>query len=87
MCTSPNHAHTPELVYFAEVLLPLAVQMENTSRGQEAQGQALGACMYHQLYVQLWDLLPGFCTLPVDGPVVTLLCFLFLSCNLIVSMY
>eukprot|EP00124_Ichthyophonus_hoferi_P002367 Ihof_evm5s158 gene=Ihof_evmTU5s158 len=59
--------HT-ELVYFADEILPLAVRLENKSRILPGQNQAMAAKMYHQLYIQLWDLLPGFCTLPTDGP-------------------
>ena len=54
------------LVWFATSLGPLITELERAAVTMNAQGQATAAMQYRVLSLQVWALLPGFCTRPSD---------------------
>lgn len=55
-----------KLGYFHTNLLPLAQQVLTRSRQCQNQKKPVEAQNYHLIYLQLWALFPGFCSLPTD---------------------
>jgi len=57
-----------QLAFFGATLAPLAEQVLARSRQCQQQRKPVEAQNYHLIYLQIWALFPGFCTLPTDGP-------------------
>jgi ribosomal RNA-processing protein 12 len=57
-----DHIRGAPLAYFTRELLPVAAHLLSVSEGATKQQQLLLAKTYHMLYLQVWALLPGFCT-------------------------
>ncbi|RDD41937.1 RRP12-like protein [Trichoplax sp. H2] len=55
-----------ELAYFQDTMLPLAVMMKQKSMEYKNNGHELQATVYKTLFIQIWSLLPGFCTNTTD---------------------
>ncbi|KPP75792.1 hypothetical protein Z043_104935 [Scleropages formosus] len=60
-----NVKHT-ELAFFTSYFLPLATTLKQRAEELEAAGQKLEAKVYQTLQLQIWTMLPGFCTKPSD---------------------
>uniref|UniRef100_A0A8C9VZ40 Ribosomal RNA processing 12 homolog n=1 Tax=Scleropages formosus TaxID=113540 RepID=A0A8C9VZ40_SCLFO len=60
-----NAKHT-ELAFFTSYFLPLATTLKQRAEELEAAGQKLEAKVYQTLQLQIWTMLPGFCTKPSD---------------------
>lgn len=55
-----------ELKYFFEVLLPLSADLRAKAANLKEAGKLLESKVYDTLQLQIWALLPGFCTRPTD---------------------
>jgi len=55
-----------ELKYFFDVMLPLAANLRTKATSLKEAGKLLESKLYDTLQLQIWSLLPGFCTRPTD---------------------
>lgn len=55
-----------ELKYFFDVMLPLSANLRTKAISLREAGKLLESKVYDTLQLQIWDLLPGFCTRPTD---------------------
>lgn len=61
-----DHVKNTHLSFFASYFLPLASTLKQRAEELEQAGQKLEAKVYQTLQLQIWTMLPGFCTCPVD---------------------
>ncbi|XP_053188669.1 RRP12-like protein [Scomber japonicus] len=61
-----DHVKNTHLGFFNSYFLPLASTLKQRAEELEQQGQKLEAKVYQTLQLQIWTMLPGFCTCPVD---------------------
>ncbi|XP_066534944.1 RRP12-like protein [Hoplias malabaricus] len=61
-----DHVKNTQLAYFASYFLPLASTLKQKADELEQAGQKLVAKVYQTLQLQIWTMLPGFCTKPSD---------------------
>ncbi|XP_043111552.1 RRP12-like protein [Puntigrus tetrazona] len=61
-----DHVKNTQLAYFTSYVFPLAIKLKQTADDLEQSGEKLMAKVYNTLQMQLWTMLPGFCTKPVD---------------------
>ncbi|XP_077437828.1 RRP12-like protein [Vanacampus margaritifer] len=61
-----DHVKNSHLGFFTSYFLPLASTLKQRSEELEEAGQKLVAKVYQILQLQIWTMLPGFCTCPVD---------------------
>ncbi|XP_065152602.1 RRP12-like protein isoform X2 [Paramisgurnus dabryanus] len=61
-----DHVKNTQLSYFTSYFLPLASKLKQTAEELEQSGQKLMAKVYQTLQLQIWTMLPGFCTKPTD---------------------
>ncbi|XDV50459.1 hypothetical protein PO909_019515 [Leuciscus waleckii] len=61
-----DHVKNTQLAYFTSHFLPLATKLKQTADELEQSGQKLMAKVYQTLQMQIWTMLPGFCTKPTD---------------------
>uniref|UniRef100_A0A8C4GJP0 Ribosomal RNA processing 12 homolog n=1 Tax=Dicentrarchus labrax TaxID=13489 RepID=A0A8C4GJP0_DICLA len=61
-----DHVKNTHLGFFVSYFLPLATTLKQRAEELEQTGQKLEAKVYQTLQLQIWTMLPGFCTCPVD---------------------
>ncbi|XP_062852235.1 RRP12-like protein [Trichomycterus rosablanca] len=61
-----DNVKNTQLAYFTSYFLPLASTLKQRAGEMEAAGQKLVAKVYQTLQLQIWTMLPGFCTKPTD---------------------
>ncbi|XP_052468820.1 RRP12-like protein isoform X1 [Carassius gibelio] len=61
-----DHVKNAQLAYFTSYFVPLANRLKQTGDELEQSGQKLMAKVYQTLQMQIWTMLPGFCTKPTD---------------------
>ncbi|KAF4105889.1 RRP12-like protein [Onychostoma macrolepis] len=61
-----DHVKNTQLAYFTSYFFPLANKLKQTADELEQSGQKLMAKVYQTLQMQIWTMLPGFCTKPTD---------------------
>ncbi|KAG9341086.1 hypothetical protein JZ751_019840 [Albula glossodonta] len=61
-----DHVKNTQLAYFTSYFLPLAVTLRQQAEELEKAGQKLEAKVYQTLQLQIWTMLPGFCSKPTD---------------------
>ncbi|XP_026997997.1 RRP12-like protein [Tachysurus fulvidraco] len=61
-----DNVKNTQLAYFSSYFLPLASTLKHRAEELEKTGQKLVAKVYHTLQLQIWTMLPGFCTKPTD---------------------
>ncbi|XP_048061220.1 RRP12-like protein [Megalobrama amblycephala] len=61
-----DHVKNTQLAYFTSHFFPLANKLKQTADELEQSGQKLMAKVYQTLQMQIWTMLPGFCTKPTD---------------------
>ncbi|XP_029305253.1 RRP12-like protein [Cottoperca gobio] len=61
-----DHVKNTHLGFFGSYFLPLASTLKQRAEELEQAGQKLEAKVYQTLQTQIWTMLPGFCTCPVD---------------------
>ncbi|XP_041802911.1 RRP12-like protein [Chelmon rostratus] len=61
-----DHVKNTNLGFFTSYFLPLASTLKQRAEELEQAGQKLEAKVYQTLQLQIWTMLPGFCTCPVD---------------------
>uniref|UniRef100_A0AAY4CA86 RRP12-like protein n=1 Tax=Denticeps clupeoides TaxID=299321 RepID=A0AAY4CA86_9TELE len=61
-----DHVGNTQLAFFSSYFLPLAVTLKHRSAELEQSGLKLEARVYETLQLQIWTMLPGFCTKPTD---------------------
>ncbi|KAM4608020.1 RRP12-like protein [Polymixia lowei] len=61
-----DHVKNTHLAFFTSYFFPLASTLKQRAEQLEQAGQKLEAKVYHTLQLQIWTMLPGFCTGPVD---------------------
>uniref|UniRef100_A0A673BMU5 Ribosomal RNA processing 12 homolog n=1 Tax=Sphaeramia orbicularis TaxID=375764 RepID=A0A673BMU5_9TELE len=61
-----DHVKNTHLGFFTSYFLPLASTLKQRAEELEQAGQKLEAKVYQTLQLQIWTMLPGFCTCPVD---------------------
>ncbi|XP_030626814.1 RRP12-like protein isoform X2 [Chanos chanos] len=61
-----DHVSNTQLGYFTSYFLPLATVLRQRAEEFEKAGQKLEAKVYQTLQLQIWTMLPGFCTKPTD---------------------
>lgn len=61
-----DHVKNTHLAFFTSYFLPLASTLQKRSEELKQAGQKLEAKVYATLQQQIWTMLPGFCTCPVD---------------------
>ncbi|KAM6997818.1 RRP12-like protein [Tautogolabrus adspersus] len=61
-----DHVKNTHLGFFSSYFLPLASTLKQRAEELEQAGQKLEAKVYQTLQLQIWTMLPGFCTSPVD---------------------
>ncbi|KAK5616046.1 pre-rRNA processing protein [Crenichthys baileyi] len=61
-----DHVKNTCLGFFASYFLPLATTLKLRAEELEQEGKKLEAKVYQTLQLQIWSMLPGFCTCPVD---------------------
>ncbi|XP_057703940.1 RRP12-like protein [Corythoichthys intestinalis] len=61
-----DHVKNTHLSFFISYFLPLASTLKQRAEELEQAGQNLEAKVYQTLQLQIWTMLPGFCTCPVD---------------------
>ncbi|XP_038152332.1 RRP12-like protein [Cyprinodon tularosa] len=61
-----DHVKNTCLGFFASYFLPLATTLRQRAEELEQEGKKLEAKVYQTLQLQIWTMLPGFCTGPVD---------------------
>ncbi|KAM9476778.1 RRP12-like protein [Clarias gariepinus] len=61
-----DNVKNTQLEYFISYFLPLASTLKQRADEFEKAGQKLVAKVYQTLQLQIWSMLPGFCTKPTD---------------------
>ncbi|KAM8858593.1 RRP12-like protein isoform 2-T2 [Spinachia spinachia] len=61
-----DHVKNTHLGFFSSYFLPLASTLKQRAEELDQVGQKLEARVYKTLQMQIWTMLPGFCTCPVD---------------------
>ncbi|XP_020565270.1 RRP12-like protein isoform X2 [Oryzias latipes] len=61
-----DHVKNTNLGFFTSYFLPLASTLKQRAEELEQAGNKLEAKVYQTLQLQIWTMLPGFCTCPVD---------------------
>uniref|UniRef100_A0A1A8HJ42 Ribosomal RNA processing 12 homolog n=1 Tax=Nothobranchius korthausae TaxID=1143690 RepID=A0A1A8HJ42_9TELE len=61
-----DHVKSTRLGFFTSYFLPLASTLKQRAEELEQTGKKLEAKVYQTLQLQIWTMLPGFCTCPVD---------------------
>ncbi|KAK5853979.1 hypothetical protein PBY51_015087 [Eleginops maclovinus] len=61
-----DHVKNTHLGFFSSYFLPLASTLKQRAEELGQAGQKLEAKVYGTLQTQIWTMLPGFCTCPVD---------------------
>ncbi|XP_052428991.1 RRP12-like protein [Carassius gibelio] len=61
-----DHVKNTQMAYFISYFFPLANKLKQTADELEQSGQKLIAKVYQTLQMQIWTMLPGFCTKPTD---------------------
>ncbi|XP_076830227.1 RRP12-like protein [Brachyhypopomus gauderio] len=61
-----DHVKNTQLAFFSSYFLPLASTLKQKASEFEQSGQKLVTKVYQTLELQIWTLLPGFCTKPTD---------------------
>jgi len=61
-----DHIENTELKYFVTHFLPMAAQVRQKALAYRESKQDLEAKVFETLLAQIWALLPGFCSNPVD---------------------
>ncbi|XP_013887776.1 RRP12-like protein [Austrofundulus limnaeus] len=61
-----DHVKNTRLGFFTSYFLPLASVLKQRAEEFEQTGRKLEAKVYEMLQLQIWTMLPGFCTCPVD---------------------
>ncbi|XP_029690750.1 RRP12-like protein [Takifugu rubripes] len=61
-----DHVKNTRLAFFTSYFLPLASTLKQKAGELEQMDQKLEAKVYQTLQLQIWTMLPGFCTCPVD---------------------
>ncbi|KAM9804205.1 RRP12-like protein [Neosynchiropus ocellatus] len=61
-----DHVKNTHLAFYISYFLPLASTLHQRALELEQAGQKLEAKVYQTLQLQIWTMLPGFCTGPVD---------------------
>ncbi|XP_068424787.1 RRP12-like protein [Clinocottus analis] len=61
-----DHVKNTRLGFFSSYFLPLASTLRQRADELEDPGHKLEARVYRTLQTQIWTMLPGFCTCPVD---------------------
>ncbi|XP_070696619.1 RRP12-like protein [Pempheris klunzingeri] len=61
-----DHVKNTQLGFFISYFLPLASTLKQRAEELEQAGQKLEAKVYQTLQLQIWTMLPGFCTCPMD---------------------
>ncbi|KAM7408776.1 hypothetical protein PAMA_002481 [Pampus argenteus] len=61
-----DHVKNTNLGFFNSYFQPLASTLKQRAEELEESGQKLEAKVYQTLQLQIWTMLPGFCTCPVD---------------------
>ncbi|KAM9847722.1 RRP12-like protein [Aulostomus maculatus] len=61
-----DHVKNTQLGFFNSYFLPLASTLKQRAEELEQSGQKLEAKVYQTLQLQIWTMLPGFCTCPTD---------------------
>ncbi|XP_024153489.1 RRP12-like protein isoform X2 [Oryzias melastigma] len=61
-----DHVKNTNLGFFNSYFLPLASTLKQRADELEQAGNKLEAKVYQTLQLQIWTMLPGFCTCPVD---------------------
>uniref|UniRef100_A0A669CNM4 Ribosomal RNA processing 12 homolog n=1 Tax=Oreochromis niloticus TaxID=8128 RepID=A0A669CNM4_ORENI len=61
-----DHVKNTHLGFFTSYFFPLASTLKQRAVELEQAGQKLEAKVYDTLQLQIWTMLPGFCTCPVD---------------------
>ncbi|XP_041866150.1 RRP12-like protein [Melanotaenia boesemani] len=61
-----DHVKNTHLGFFTSYFLPLAFTLKQRGEELEQVGKKLEAKVYQTLQLQIWTMLPGFCTCPVD---------------------
>ncbi|XP_067276745.1 RRP12-like protein [Pseudorasbora parva] len=61
-----DHVKNTHLAYFTSHFFPLANTFKQKADELEQSGQKLMAKVYQTLEMQIWTMLPGFCTKPTD---------------------
>ncbi|XP_056290928.1 RRP12-like protein isoform X2 [Pseudoliparis swirei] len=61
-----DHVKNTHLGFFSSYFLPLASTLMQRAVELEQAGQKLESKVYKTLQTQIWTMLPGFCTCPVD---------------------
>ncbi|XP_034040063.1 RRP12-like protein [Thalassophryne amazonica] len=61
-----DNVKNTHLAFFTSYFLPLANTLRQRAEELEQAGQKLEAKVYQTLQLQIWTMLPGFCTCPVD---------------------
>ncbi|KAL3050287.1 hypothetical protein OYC64_012343 [Pagothenia borchgrevinki] len=61
-----DHVKNTHLAFFSSYFLPLASTLKQRADELEQPGHKLEAKVYGTLQTQIWTMLPGFCTCPVD---------------------
>ncbi|CAG6017279.1 unnamed protein product [Menidia menidia] len=61
-----DHVKNTNLGFFTSYFLPLASTLKQRAEELEKDEKKLEAKVYQTLQLQIWTMLPGFCTCPVD---------------------
>ncbi|XP_037320839.2 RRP12-like protein [Pungitius pungitius] len=61
-----DHVKNTNLGFFTSYFLPLASTLKQRAEELDQVGQKLESRVYKTLQIQIWTMLPGFCTCPVD---------------------
>ncbi|XP_053477234.1 RRP12-like protein [Ictalurus furcatus] len=61
-----DNVKNTQLAYFASYFLPLSSMLQQRADQLEKAGQKLLAKVHQTLQLQIWTMLPGFCTKPTD---------------------
>ncbi|KAM9727475.1 RRP12-like protein [Menidia menidia] len=61
-----DHVKNTNLGFFTSYFLPLASTLKQRAEDLEKEEKKLEAKVYQTLQLQIWTMLPGFCTCPVD---------------------
>ncbi|XP_048865791.1 RRP12-like protein isoform X2 [Brienomyrus brachyistius] len=61
-----DHVKGTQLAYFSSYFMPLAATLRQRAEELEQANHKLEAKVYQTLQLQIWTMLPGFCTEPTD---------------------
>uniref|UniRef100_W5M895 Ribosomal RNA processing 12 homolog n=1 Tax=Lepisosteus oculatus TaxID=7918 RepID=W5M895_LEPOC len=61
-----DHVRNTELAFFSSYFLPLAATFKQRADELDQAGRKLESRVYQTLQLQIWTMLPGFCTHPTD---------------------